>query len=533
MFKLLIVDDEPEIRAHIKDLIDWDKMDMLLVGEAGDADSAMEIFYMSHPQIVIMDICLPGQDGLSLAKELLSQNPDIKIIIVSSYQDFAYAKSAIAIGVFQYLTKPIIAEDLNECLSKIAEEFISKREENKKMYALHQVLEQNRAMLQQWQVESLISGDISASEEQVRRQIDLLEMEMNAQYFSVIIISIKKNNDVNLASGFQSATLKQYTATKMRESGFGVYCFFDENRNLCCLLNRMQPYTNEFLERICLSLYNELKSYFDQTICIGIGDIQESLVNISVSAKQAKAALQNAMLLECEQVVCHTNISVLNVPTVVNVPQVSKWVPQVMLYIQERREQEIETIIQTICGQLSTEVEFQEFGVEFLGELSKVCSEYGIYPWNTIDYPVMIRQIFNCNEREKFYEILISLCKRLVKLVHQKNYSENHRLIEKAKHYIGENYSDANLSLEQVSSHVGVSKSYFCSLFHKFEGMTFKAYLMELRMRHARRLLAFSEKKIYEISCEVGCSDSAYFNRMFKRVTGMTPLQYRNSGKKE
>ena len=122
MYKLMIVDDEPEIREHIKSAIAWQKRELLLVAEAGDADTAMESAMLLRPQIVVMDICLPGQDGLTLATELMKQDPELQILIVSGFQDFSYAKKAMSIGVSDYLTKPIVAKELNAALQRINNE---------------------------------------------------------------------------------------------------------------------------------------------------------------------------------------------------------------------------------------------------------------------------------------------------------------------------------------------------------------------------------------------------------------------------
>ena len=168
--------------------------------------------------------------------------------------------------------------------------------------------------------------------------------------------------------------------------------------------------------------------------------------------------------------------------------------------------------------------------MEFLGEISRQCSELGIYLWSTIDYPTTVRQLFGGEDTENFKSSLLQICSRFGQLLSRRDMDANRYLIIKAKKYIEDNYADPELSLEQVSNHVGLSKSYFCSLFHKIENKTFKEYLMDLRIRYAKRMLTSTDKKIYEISCEVGCSDAAYFNRFFKRITGMTPLQYRNSG---
>lgn len=533
MFKLMIVDDEPEIRAHIKSAIDWEKLSLLLVAEAGDADTAMESAMLFQPQIVVMDICLPGQDGLSLAAELIKQDPEVQILIISGFQDFSYAQKAMSIGVSAFLTKPVVAKDVNSALQRIIDTFMMRRTEQQKMYAVHQVLEQNRPMLQQWQLESLLQGD-TIDAEQVHQQMRLLDMELGGEYCTALMVCGQKSGDSTLDSGFQSATVKQYLEIKLQEAGFHIHSYFDDEKVLNCLLSHSVRIPEETLDSICITLQNELMLYFGHQLHMGIGSTAENPGGIGASAKQARIALQHSLMLSEECVVSWFNIKETQNAALTATPQVNRrWLPRVIECIREGREKSLEETVDQLLGQLHTQTQLREFGVEFLGEISRQCSELGIYLWNSIDYPTAVRQLFAGVDAEEFKQSLMQLCRQLTQLLSQQDFDANRYLVLKARKFIEENYADPELSLEQVSGYVGLSRSYFCALFHRVERKTFKVYLMDLRIRHAKRMLATTDKKIYEISCDVGCSDAAYFNRLFKRSTGMTPLQYRNSGSRD
>lgn len=531
MYKLMIVDDEPEIREHIKSAIAWQKRELLLVAEAGDADTAMESAMLLHPQIVVMDICLPGQDGLTLAAELMKQDPELQILIVSGFQDFSYAKKAMSIGVSDYLTKPIVAKELNAALQRITERFAARKAEQQKMFAVNQVLEQNKQTLQKWQLESLLQGTV-ADAEQISQQLQLLDMELGGEYFTVLMASRRAQEEDALDSGVQSAIVKQYLETKLLEAGFRVHSFFDDEKLLNCLLSSQTHVPEETVESVCRTVRNEIKFYFGQRLAMGIGSVVASQAQIGVSARQARTALQHCIMISEEAVVSWQNIrgtQMTEAPTgsVVN----RRWLPKAIECIREGRERALEETVDQLCCQLQSQTALREFGIEFLGELSRQCSALGVYPWNTIDYPGTVRQLFALSDVKSFKQALLELCGQLTALLTQQDSDANRYLIIKAKEYIENNFADPELSLEQVSGYVGLSRSYFCSQFHKVERKTFKIYLMELRICQAKRLLASTDKRIYEISCEVGCSDAAYFNRVFKRMTGMTPLQFRNGGR--
>lgn len=534
MFKLMIVDDEPEIRAHIKNSIEWDKLGLLLVGEAGDADLAMEAALLHHPQFVIMDICLPGKDGLTLAKELVEQNPEVKLLVISGFQDFSYAQKAISIGASDYLTKPVVPEELNGALKRMVDSFDARKKEQQSMYTARQILEQNREMLSRWLLKMLLHGEQDGvSTAATLQQLSVLGMAPVGDHCVVLMAAERKRGTATLNSGVQSATVKQYLENRFQEAGFSVICYFDDDMVLSVLLSSKTPIDAGSLEELCIAARNELEFYFAQQHCIGIGAVVDSQALIGESAASARRALQDSLMLSDELVISWQNLREKNVMPA-QVQQVNRrWQAHLISCIREGNKNALDIAVEELIYQLETEEEQREFGIELLGSIAKECGELGVYPWKTIDYPQTVRQLFAVEDVNNFAEILKSLCGKLIDVLRQRDTDANRYLIVNAKKYIDANYSDNELSLEQVSNHVGLSKSYFCSLFHKIEGTTFKLYLMDLRMRHARRLLASTDKKIYEISCDVGYSDTAYFNRVFKRINGMTPLQFRNSDYRE
>lgn len=529
----MIVDDEPDIRAHIKNSIEWDKLGLVLVGEAGDADMATEIALLHRPQFVIMDICLPGKDGLSLAADLVEQNPEVKLLVISGFQDFSYAQKAISIGASDYLTKPVVPQELNGALKKMVDSFDAQKQEQQRMYTARQILEQNREMLSRWLLKMLFSGESDGTTiEATLQQLSVLNMAPVGEHCAVLMASERNKGAATFNSGVQTATVKQYLENRFQEAGFHVICYLDDDMVLSVLLSSKTPFDAGVLEELCIAARNELEFYFAQQYCMGIGAVVDSRMMIGESAAFARRALQDSLMLSDELVVSWQNLREKNAAPGQTQQVNRRWQAQLISYIREGNKEALDAAVEELVFRLETE-ERREFGIELLGSIAKECGELGVYPWKAIDYPQTVRQLFAVEDSGDFADILKSLCRRLIDILRQRDTDVNRYLIINAKKYIDANYSDSELSLEQVSDHVGLSKSYFCSLFHKVEGTTFKLYLMDLRMRHARRLLASTDKKIYEISCDVGYNDTAYFNRVFKRINRTTPLQFRNSDLRE
>ena len=131
MIKIFLVEDEVIIRHGIRDTINWEENGFLFVGEAGDGEYAYPLILKTEPDILITDVRMPFMDGLELSRLVKKVLPDTKIIILSGYNEFDYAKEAIKIGISDYLLKPVSSSNLIDALKKVADTIKEEREKSK------------------------------------------------------------------------------------------------------------------------------------------------------------------------------------------------------------------------------------------------------------------------------------------------------------------------------------------------------------------------------------------------------------------
>ena len=197
-------------------------------------------------------------------------------------------------------------------------------------------------------------------------------------------------------------------------------------------------------------------------------------------------------------------------------------------HAQTFRRQEFCSLLGRVCVETRLE-ELREFSLELLSQLSGLCFQSGAYPWNIVNYPGTIARIFDTDSQEEVKNVLQKTCEGLLDVLNQQRTKSKNHLISMAKTYVQEHLGDTDLSLESVSLHVGLSKIYFCQLFHKEEGLSFNAYVNGERIARAKSLLLNTGKKAFEISNEVGYNNPKYFNYVFKNTVGVTPLEYRKA----
>lgn len=121
MLKVFLVEDETLIREGLRDRIPWEQYGFRFVGEAGDGEMALPLIRKTRPDVIITDIKMPFMDGLELSRIVKEEFPKTKILIVSGYDDFEYAREALTIGVDQYILKPVTRMNLRKVLEELKE----------------------------------------------------------------------------------------------------------------------------------------------------------------------------------------------------------------------------------------------------------------------------------------------------------------------------------------------------------------------------------------------------------------------------
>ncbi|HYH03587.1 MAG TPA: response regulator, partial [Bacillota bacterium] len=193
MYRLMIVDDDAIIRRGLSQNIAWAEQGLELVGTAGDGEQGLEMFAQFHPEIVISDIKMPFLDGMGLARRLLNIAPRTKLILLTGYGEFEYAKQALELKIFDYILKPV---DLEVLLQTVQRAAAMLEEENKVRWQI----EESRPLLQQRFLTRLVEGKY-ATEEEALAEATFLGMNPRQETFAVIVVKIDEYHNASLFSG--------------------------------------------------------------------------------------------------------------------------------------------------------------------------------------------------------------------------------------------------------------------------------------------------------------------------------------------
>ena len=522
MIDVMLIDDDVAIRDYMRDIIDWKGLGLRLTCEAGDSETARELYQLHRPKIVITDINIPIISGLELAKEFVAMDQEVRIIVITGYGDFDNVRDSVNLGAIDLLAKPIVPDEINGSLQRAIDHFAQIRRRLHTAQALSELLTENKALLQERCVARLMSYPPEGGESKLRRQLELLSLSFPHRYFSTVLIYLDQEHTGDLSGITFSTAFKKLCDTTFSSNGFRVFSYFGATDRLDCLVNWSFEQGDDRIEAILSKLLEETRFYFQREFSAFIGSQVEQLSDLYHSAEQAQLA-GRFRDDNSQRIVNYRNIGKL---TAAAAPCSDQSIAALLDYAQSFRRSKFRSCLDAVCAGADRE-SLQALSLELLSQLSGLCFQSGAYPWGTVNYPKTISQIFEAPDASAIQKILQKACETLIDTLYQQRTKSKNQLIHLAKNYIHEHLGDPELSLDSVSSHIGLSKIYFCQLFHKEEGISFNTYLNTERVNTAKTLLRTTCKKVFEISSEVGYSNPKYFNYVFKHTAGVTPLEYR------
>lgn len=504
MLKVLLVDDEPNVRQGVRMMIPWDELGLEVIGEGEDGDDGLAKILSMKPDIVLADVKMPGMTGIQMIEAAKKSGYDGKCLILSGYSDFTYAKEAMALGVKGFILKPVDEDELIEALKALHEEI---KEERKEEVTMQKGSEYLNAQL----VRALLLGD-----EKIIRSSNL--DAYNHSCYDAAIISTSEDMELD------EQTL-MLTAVKARLEIFGNIDIVTPDLNGITAVLFKGWKRNDILE--FLTKLN--KDYFGK-IFVTVGDTVTSPYDISRSYQEAGALFKNRfMYLHCGVV---TNDTLDTESKAEN--EIDEIIAKVYAYVEindlDKLSATLETLRQTLCNNSFTAERIKVICITGAMELkARVAKNIGDKKTEQFLNDEFIAHL---GERSSLFDIIEYLKKTLSDLSNTHFGRTTKSTMERVVQYICSNYN-CELRLEQLATIFGYNSAYLGKVFHQYAGENFNNYLDRIRITEAKRLLALDEYKVYEVAEMVGYTNINYFHNKFKKYVGMSPLNYKRQCKNE
>lgn len=544
MLKIFLAEDEVVVRETIKRMIPWEELGFELVGEAADGEMALPLLIRQQPDLLITDIKMPFMDGLTLARLAKKEIPGLKVVILSGYDDFNYAKQAIGIGVEDYLLKPITKNALIERLSEIRSRYEhekTQKEYYEKFQREMQAYEKNSS---RDFFEALVGGSMDMME--VYKRAEKLGLDIVAEAYNVLIFTMNCDEDFSgQRDEYSSWEAESLELLENFFAGHSSAMLFRSNIFSYGVLLKGQRETIEENTRACVDEIRKILSRQDgrREWFLAVGQSVERLSQIQKSYHTASRAFSQRYLYD-ENILYYDEIETMEHPggqaetednaylQKVDVNALNPAILQKFLSngLQEETENFVKDYFYAIGQEPMESLVFRNYVIlnvrfsviSFIKGLG--CDTNEMESADTEE--VLAESGKNMESAIAYAKKMIS---QAIEIRDQNSGNKNRSILKTAVDFIDSHYMDEEISLNTVANVANVSSNHFSALFSQNMGQTFIEYLTTLRMNKAKELLRCTGMRSSEIAGEIGYKDAHYFSYLFKKTQGMTPSDYRKA----
>ncbi|MGI6679216.1 MAG: response regulator [Dehalobacterium sp.] len=534
MLRILIVDDEPLERQGVRLILEKYRPGDQVVGEAGDGEEAVQIATRLKPDVILLDIRMPGLDGIEVTKILKPLLPDTRIVVITAYGEFNYAKKAVSLGVADYLLKPVDTQELLVLLERLEGEVLSERKSKDEMKRLRETLNDALPLIRVGFVMDLINGSLTNPEELFNRA-EFLEIHQPLRLAMHVWIDEQNSNSAYRSELEYQILQKQVgdIIQKTFHNWNGVLTVPVGSGQFVILLpfnGEEEPQMiREISQKIGDEICSQVRIKTDATVTIGIGRAVNNAVGIVRSHQEALTAGEFRLIYGGDQVIHADDVTTPHDSGVLLEQGNEKGIAMaIRMGDWEKTKQHF----QFLWADVPPENRYNAGDIRMkLLEVSALASRAAVEGGvKAEDIPALNmpadQDSVTAQSLLKIYDHVIDWLGELVSRVRSSRDFRNTSLIEKAVRYMEENHPH-ELSLEDVARQVYLSPCYFSRLFKQVKGWSFSEYLTQIRIEEARRLLVNTDFQISEIASRVGYRDARYFSQVFKRNEGCTPITYR------
>lgn len=531
MLKVMIADDEPKVCKLINELIDWERLNLAFIGSCNDGARAYELICQAAPDIAITDIRMPILTGLDLIQKCYEDKRDIHFIVVSGYRYFEYAQKALQYGVVDYLLKPIDENALNKALEHICKLSMQQQEQQQSFSDMETRLKNNQAFAGGAFIREIMNVQVYPPEKTVINGIcDKYDMEFSHQYFTAYMIRVdRKANSPRsmLQEKLILDKLLQIAKEETSASGIDSVIGLLEGLTIPILLN-WDDDKNESERELSHNIMRRLREYFsvyrDYTPTLGMSSVMAQVENIQILLNEADRTICQRLLLgtnqrikadtlppvpqKVDKILNHCRGAYLHAVEVMNVQEIQNVIAD--CFQEAEKGQNEGKVYYRLCQELIALLK-NNFAN---GDLTDATVE----EW--------YEALFNITDETILKKTLSSEIVEYIATYRKKREEAESKPIRDVIDYIHQHYGEKIL-IEDMAARTFFNTTYFSELFKRQTGKNFSDYLTEVRISEAKEMLRDSRQNIGDIADKVGYKDTKYFTKIFTKLVGIKPSEYR------
>ncbi|CAH1207620.1 HTH-type transcriptional activator RhaR [Paenibacillus auburnensis] len=509
MYKFIIVDDEPLIRQGLLKKIRGVTEELSFCGEADNGEDALELVRTADPHLIFTDMRMPVMDGKSLLRQLQSQYPDKKIIVISGYSDFEYMQEAISARVVHYLLKPFSKEEILGAISKAVTAIESEQSAKAETQNITREAEQLSLLGDMHALLQYVAGFYPAQNPPVFRSAPMRNLMSSSR---MVLLTLYNPEELAAQEPVLERTHLFLPHPQSRKLAFSL--------QLCDASLK----DSEVLE-LAASEARKLIAGIGPQACIGISTVKSAVTELPQAREESISALN------CRAIADQGQFFHYHPGSYQAGPVMWEGSGDLIFFIESGNTEKVTELVHSYFeyyrGQPAATIHQLKENCRYLiAEVKALVSAYfptqgGQHPSSSLEAVLGIS--FDAEEiRHYFLTVLTSIAE----LLKEQSVYSSPNVIDNVKVYIRKNISSP-VTLEHLSSLFYISPSYLSFLFKDKTGENLIDYVNQERIERAKLLLRTSDDKIYKIAKALGIDNAKYFFRLFKKMTGYTPEEYR------
>ncbi|OCT11822.1 hypothetical protein A8709_28560 [Paenibacillus pectinilyticus] len=535
MLRILVVDDELPIRQGLSFIISDLDPSYEIIGEAANGYEALLLIEETKPDLVITDIKMPKMDGVKLVKRMSEWFPEIKKVVLSGFDEFEFVREVMKEGVLDYLLKPVVESQLHELLIKIDRDLEAEKQSKLDSLSMNMKFNESMPLLRDQFLQQLICSGKRLARRDAGEKLDYYNIEVMDGMYAVSLVQLDNHRYLQMSLGTEQLKINQFIVKNIAQESAALHAqchSFYQDTILVLVYNVKDQASLEHIQSsIASDIFRNLKTYTKLRFSISSGRAVAQFQDLNESYESAVSQLgyrfyrSNSSIIDGNAKL--PRFLEASFPKVTSELQ-KGWLDSLSTgdtrklkgafanYCQYHVNQftqpslVILELSNTFLSLQSDNVRFKEalidcFGVAF--SFVKFLDQF-----DTLD-EIRLHTI------NLFSEVI-----QHMQVIDQKREKKS---IQQVKSYIIENYRE-EITLGKMADLVFMNANYLSELFKIQCNINFIDYVTQVRIDKAKSLLKNSSYRTYEVGELVGYDDPAYFSKVFKKMIGVSPSEYRN-----
>ncbi|WP_256257671.1 MULTISPECIES: response regulator [unclassified Paenibacillus] len=534
---MLIVDDEASVRSGLQDCVDWSSLGIRAAGEAEDGEMALQAIEDMDVHIVVTDVRMPHMDGITLARKLREIRPAIKIVFISGFGDLDYLKQALKLEAIDYILKPVRLSELRDVFRRVVLLLEEEELERKQLTELQHKVNQSIPLLRERFLTALVADGIRDTEA-MHDKFEFLGIRLPADMMRCTVIVIRID-DYSKAVGPGTEKDKQLISFALLN-----ICEDVVNSRLCGHVFEIRPgqyaglihirsdEEEEALFHVIRESKEQINRLLKLDVTIGVGAAVGEWTTIPESYRMALEATEHKWYLGKNRIITMDSLTPERPSSAAGQPAPA---PDARSIESILKAPQWEQVKEWIARRLDASgqgglASIQQVRMDCM-QIALTCSQLlaglGLYgPELQASEQRVWTELLTAETIGDLELVLLGHVSLAYSAIADKRERKTKNVITLIRQFIDEHYA-RELTNAEIAASVYLTTTYVCLLFKQETGMTLNEYVIEARIREAKRLLADPRNKLYDVCYAVGYKDPGYFSKLFKKQTGLTPSEFR------